>query len=230
MNKYCYTTLLASDDYLYGVLGLYYSLLEVDSKYPLHIVVTDNISQDSLNILKQLDIPYNIFPRIDFLHEEALYQITFNKFHIFGLKEYDKVCFIDADAIVNKNIDLIFSHPTPAFVKFNEDFISGVLILIDPNTKELADFLPFRESCGEDESVWNKLYLKHLQYNLDPYFSSITHHSDAGFTHCKYWKVYELDTVDKIRIFIHSEKQKEYFHIYNLHQKNEDLFGVKAPI
>lgn len=230
MSKYCYTTLLASDDYLYGVLGLYYSLIEVNSKYPLHIVVTDNISQDTLDVLQKQGIKYTIFPRIDFLCADTRYQITFNKFHIFGLKEYDKVCFIDGDAIVNKNIDDIFIHPTPGFVKFNDEFISGVLIVIDPATKTLNDFLRFRESCGEDESVWNRLYLKQLGYDLDPYFSALVHHSDAGFTHSKYWKVYELNTADKVREFIHSDFEKEYCHIRDLHQKNEDLFGVKAPI
>ena len=47
MKKYCWTTLLATDDYVWGILGLYFSLQKVYSKYPLIPIVTDNISDET---------------------------------------------------------------------------------------------------------------------------------------------------------------------------------------
>lgn len=54
MGNYAYTTLLATDDYVYGVIGLLFSLQEVQSKYPLHIIVTNNISDYTLSLLDEI--------------------------------------------------------------------------------------------------------------------------------------------------------------------------------
>ena len=44
-NNFAFTSVLATDDYLGGALGLYYSLQMAESKYPFHLLVTDNVSR-----------------------------------------------------------------------------------------------------------------------------------------------------------------------------------------
>lgn len=48
MNKYTYLTLLGSDNYLRGVLGLWKSLINQNSKYPLTVMVTNQVSENSI--------------------------------------------------------------------------------------------------------------------------------------------------------------------------------------
>ena len=53
---YGYVTLLSSPDYLYGTLTLNKSLKKYNSIYKLHVMVTENIVEDILIILKENDI------------------------------------------------------------------------------------------------------------------------------------------------------------------------------
>jgi len=51
MNKYSYITLLSDDSYIYGVILLNESLKRVESKYPLKVLVTSNVTLPIINIL-----------------------------------------------------------------------------------------------------------------------------------------------------------------------------------
>ena len=52
MPKYTYLTLLGSDDYLQGTIALIRSLKMQKSKYPITVLVTDNVSNMVLDYLK----------------------------------------------------------------------------------------------------------------------------------------------------------------------------------
>lgn len=56
MEKYCWATLLGTDEYIDGVIGVYYNLKEVGSKYPLIVLYFQDIKQETLNRLKEANI------------------------------------------------------------------------------------------------------------------------------------------------------------------------------
>lgn len=56
MNNFAYITLLSSDDYIYYVIGLYESLLNVKAKYPLVCCTTSNLANDTIDILANIGI------------------------------------------------------------------------------------------------------------------------------------------------------------------------------
>ena len=58
MNNYSYVTLLTNDSYIYGVIMLNGSLQKVKSKYPLTVLVTDQVSKAPRSIMDQLGINY----------------------------------------------------------------------------------------------------------------------------------------------------------------------------
>ena len=113
MEKYAYITLLSSDDYVWGVLGLYYSLKKKNKcKYPLIVIVTQDISTETINILIKNNISYKIVKTIYFPEMPGIsglnpkrYITCANKIYIYNFTEYDKVMFIDADCIILFNID-----------------------------------------------------------------------------------------------------------------------------
>lgn len=218
MTEYAYTTLLASNDYLYGVLGLYYSWKLTHSKYDFILIVTDNISKENLSIVEQAGIDYTIVPRYDFKNPQSKYNITWNKFYIYTLTQYTKVCFIDADAILIENIDSVFDANTPAFMALGPIFISGVMILVDPTTFTPENFKKFRYQA-DDESVWNKIYNPQNTTNIGKYMDSIIHWSDGGDNSMKYWNYYTLDSLEKVQDFIHNQSAQYFIPIREWHEE-----------
>lgn len=211
MNNYAFTTLLATDDYLWGAVALYQSLKEVKSQYPFHLLVTDNISSESKAILDEIGIVYTIVPRVDFINQKNRYFVTYNKFHIYSLIQYDKVCFIDCDALVKTNIDTIFSNSAPGFVISGEDnYLSGVLILISPITKTLKDFEPYREECSADEQVWGQVYNYAEVSDLFDYLNKLIHRTDVLSSEDKYWKYYQLDSMSKVQEYLMQEYLSDF--------------------
>ena len=75
MGSYSYVTLLTNDNYIYGIILLAKSLKQVKSKYPLKVLITDNVSKASQEILKQLNVSYQLIDTISMptkLYEENI--------------------------------------------------------------------------------------------------------------------------------------------------------------
>ena len=62
MKKNCFITLLGSDDYLIPTLMLYESYLQTHSSADFKIMVTDNVSPNTIAFLGRNNIPYTIKP------------------------------------------------------------------------------------------------------------------------------------------------------------------------
>lgn len=127
MNK-AYITLLSSEDYLEAVLVLNYSLRLVNSQYPLVVYVTNQVynnekiintlSKENIIIEKEIDKYEYCQDTLNYLKSKTddyrfnTLKNTSSKIGILDLKQYDKLCYIDADSIVLKNIDDIFDYPS----------------------------------------------------------------------------------------------------------------------
>ncbi len=118
MPKYTYLTLLGSDDYLQGTIALIRSLKMQKSKYPITVLVTDNVSNMVLDYLKLNNIKYKIAKKIEApnsikknngKNSYSNWTNTFSKLLIFGMVEYDKIVFLDSDMLILRNIDELFT-------------------------------------------------------------------------------------------------------------------------
>ena len=187
MNNYSYITMLSDDSYIFGIILLQKSLKDVDSKYPLEVLVTSNVSKPILHILRQLNIKHRIIDpiRVDRFIEynskiNAVFAknwyLTLSKLEIFKLVEYNKIVFLDTDIMLLKNIDHLFEceHMTAALDgeyfniwPNNPHFNAGCLV-IEPNKEEYDKIIDFtmkfdtskaqQNGCIADQEILNEYF------------------------------------------------------------------------
>lgn len=105
-------SILATNDYLPGLLVLHYSLKHVKSKYPFHVLLTPNISKKTVDILNKNSIIYSTLSQkidnptnIDIRHR---WFPTYSKLAVFDQVQYKKIVYLDADMLILRNIDELF--------------------------------------------------------------------------------------------------------------------------
>jgi len=50
--KYSYVSILTTDSYAFGALALWKSLLDTQPKYPFHLLITPNLSKETMELLE----------------------------------------------------------------------------------------------------------------------------------------------------------------------------------
>ncbi len=180
-----YVTLLATDDFLYGTLTLWQSLIDVKSEYPQVVIINDNLSQKTLDALSLRKIKTHSFPFLSY-HKKNLDNIkgkwssnllnTANKLNVFRLIEYEKIVYLDSDMLVMRNIDWLFERPHgsavidqgPLYDKYKQilewdlpreyymNFNSGLLV-IEPSEEIYNQAINiFNETPGFDQEIIRK--------------------------------------------------------------------------
>lgn len=113
----------SSNYYVLTTIGLYYDLLQVKTKYPIYCTVTEKVSTTDKNILKKIGInlievnteksKLSILKANTSKNNEA-WKNAFAKLLIIGSdfeKQFNKICYIDTDVRIFKNMDEIFDYP-----------------------------------------------------------------------------------------------------------------------
>lgn len=185
--QYGWITLLASLDYIEPVLVLAHSLRTVHSQYPLVVMVIENIYDQAY---KFLTAESNIISKkINGLqyNKSTIQQQPYNylaciasKFCCFQFKEYDKLIYIDADAIVLQNMDELFNYPDTAMY-YEEGMKGGFagLYVFIPENHDLTIY----QTLLEHTNLWESDILErtwvacmsNLEYRIPfEYFVNIT--------------------------------------------------------
>lgn len=227
-NNCVYTTLLGSDDYLIPILGLYHSWELSKSKYKMIIMVMDTVSPSTIEILHKNQIPFKVFPNLqssanlileqhgrETISQNDLFQIMMmNKFYMFDFKEYDKVCYLDGDMIIIKNIDFVFNYRTPAgkILQYKAPaMVAGEVILIDPKSSDMDTILDQITVFGFDEAVLRTIYpiskITHLPLSD---WNHIILHAHAHCSRFRYWNYFNLNSINKCYAFIEMLVDAEY--------------------
>jgi alpha-N-acetylglucosamine transferase len=126
-NKYAYVTLvMKGNTYCIGAITMAYSLRMRGCKYDIICMVTKDVDDDGRKLLLTVFTHIIEVPYIEFLtykqeeKKESLSRlntwidVSYTKFHIFNMTNYEKIMFLDADMIIMENIDHIFKFQTPA--------------------------------------------------------------------------------------------------------------------
>lgn len=166
----CYSTLLYNEGMLTEMRVLGKSLKDTNAVtehgYPMIAFVTDGVTENSKNILKDdgwrvkevnlIENPNDIHP--------SHFQGVYTKLKIFELyEECDKVVFLDADTFVVKNPNKAF-EACPGFcvtMRHSERFNSGVMVVkpgksISDKLQELASTT--ESYTGGDQGMLNTLF------------------------------------------------------------------------
>jgi glycogenin len=144
-----YVTLLSTESYLPGVLALHESLKRTGTPYPFATGVSAHIAPDIDQILERAGIIVRRIPESTAIPKEMIennghWGHTFDKVHLFGLAEFEKLVYVDSDMIVLDNMDELFDKPhmsaVPAGVLVHKDWtrLNGGLLVIEPEAG-LAD-------------------------------------------------------------------------------------------
>ncbi len=171
MKNYSYVTLLTDDTYTYGICLLVASMKKVNTKYPLFVLITEDVSEPCIEILNQLKVKYKKVDKIPitnhiYKHNEilnaplaAVWKNCWTKFHIYDLTEFDKIVFFDADVMILQNMDHLFNKPhmTAALdgeywnIWPGQDHFNAGGIVIEPSHKLFLDILNFANTFPEEE-------------------------------------------------------------------------------
>jgi glycogenin len=144
-----YVTLLSTESYLPGVLALHESLKRTGTPYPFATAVSAHIAPSIDPILERAGIIVRRIPESTAIPKEMIennghWGHTFDKVHLFGLHEFEKLVYVDSDMIVLANMDELFDKPhmsaVPAGVLVHKDWtrLNGGLLVIEPE-EQLAD-------------------------------------------------------------------------------------------
>lgn len=170
MNNYSYITLLTNDSYVYGIVLLVESMKQVDTQYPLHVMVTKQVSAPTLKILNQLGVTYSqvdeiMTPQYIFNHNMSIepeisitWKACLTKFHVFDMINYDKIVFLDADLYIMKNLDHLFELPHMTAALDGEYFglwqgwphFNSGCVVIEPSHQLYCDLLNFAANMNPD--------------------------------------------------------------------------------
>ena len=98
-------------NYLKGIIALKKSLNLVNSKFDL-LCLSYNLKDDEIKKLEALDILIKKFP-VEKIKNPYFkrWDLDFAKLFLWSYLEYDKICWIDSDIILLKNIDEVFNIP-----------------------------------------------------------------------------------------------------------------------
>ena len=194
MNNSWITT-LTNDKQLDLVVALYFSLEKVKSKFPLNLIVTNNVSKEALSILRKLGIHYKIFQYIkptDGDEENFL-----NEFYIYDFKEFDKVCYLKKNFYITQNIDFIFKSKEFVTCKISDEEYDLSLYLVRPSDCTSAEIFNYfiGENLNSKNTVFKMLY---PEANYFPKIEIFLYEYDKNI-----FKEKEVFSVNELKFFIY---------------------------
>lgn len=195
-----FITVLATDNYLFGVLVLYKSLIKSNSIYQLHVCVTENLSSFTLDVLNHFNIKTINVKRRDSPKMPPFnkWKATYTKLELFKLVQYSKIVYLDADMYVLHNIDHLFNKPHMSAVyagcwaiSDKRNFNSGLLVL-EPSLHDYNNLIHISETQGDicqgDQNVMQKYYTNwpsQKELHLDHSYNLFSSH--VPYTKNKYY-------------------------------------------
>ena len=119
MPKQGYLTVLSTNNYVHGVLGLHGSLRSVASDHALYCLVTPRVRRAVMDFMSSIGI--KVIP-IDVIKNPLLQDpanrryYNYSNLQMFGITTLDKFVYLDADMLVMHNIDELLEKPAMSAV------------------------------------------------------------------------------------------------------------------
>lgn len=131
VNKYAYVILqIEKNEYISASINLAFTLKRTCTTHDIVILIDQKITKKCKSILMRF------FDKI-IIVEKISRSMAINKLLGYNLDEYEKIILIDADSIVLKSIDFIFSKSVPALLESRNGLGKTGLILIKPDKDKM---------------------------------------------------------------------------------------------
>lgn len=164
-KRYAYVTLIMLGDlYISAAITLAYSLRLLKTGADLVVLTTPDVSNEGKRILRMY---FDKIKEIEYVtiknwrsgnkENKQYLNLVFTKFNIFNLTEYEKIILIDADALILKHPDHLFTLEAPAgcfledknlFITYDE---SGNYIL--PKDGKIKWYDEYCKCCGHGKKI-----------------------------------------------------------------------------
>jgi len=214
-NKYSYVSVLTTDDYLPGLIVLNDSLLKTKPVYGFLVLVSPNVSKQTLEKLKRLKIEYKVLEKdihnpTD-VNQDHRWFPTYSKLCIFDQTQFDKIVYLDVDMLVLKNIDELFDCPhmsgtnSPSMLskKYHWTHLNTGIFVVEPSSELFEDMLTKigkienleskgtleRPLCGSDQDFINAYYpdwFSNEKLHLDHTYNIFHYYLDEYNKECGY--------------------------------------------
>ncbi|XP_020588043.1 UDP-glucuronate:xylan alpha-glucuronosyltransferase 1-like [Phalaenopsis equestris] len=135
-RREAYATILHSEDeYVCGAIAAAQSIRLTGSTRDLVILVDETISSRYKNGLEAAGWKIKKIKRIrnPKATKDAYNEWNYSKFRLWQLTEYDKIIFIDADLLVLRNIDFLFTMPEISATGNNGTLFNSGVMVIEPS-------------------------------------------------------------------------------------------------
>ena len=143
-----YITLISSDEYLIGLLSLLKQLKHYESKYPMCILYTDNLKEETKSKIKETNCKVIEIPNLGLVETKHNWHNTFSKLEIFNQTQFGKLVYLDVDILLRSNVDELFDHEHLSMCWFGSEhknlklYNSGVMVL-KPNKSDYDSLFKF---------------------------------------------------------------------------------------
>ena len=222
--NYAYVTMATSKNYLPGLMVMYLSLKQTGTRIPLYAMLPHtlveseqqsiaNLKQVGINVLQydhSIEIPLQLIEK-NTNNGHFRFNHTFDKLLIFGLTQFEKLVFIDADMYILQNLDHLFTYPHMSAVAAgrsypgNHDWIdlnSGLMTikpqdhLVHDLEQRIPEVITQKEICGDQDVL--QLYYpdwpQHSEKNMGEKYGIFAQYASYYEKHLGY--TYTNDTED----------------------------------
>ncbi|KAI0496151.1 hypothetical protein KFK09_022458 [Dendrobium nobile] len=164
-GREAYATILHSEDeYVCGAIVAARSIRLTGSTRDLVILVDETISSRYKNGLEAAGWKIKKIKRIrnPKAAKDAYNEWNYSKFRLWQLTEYDKIIFIDADLLVLRNIDFLFTMPEISATGNNGTLFNSGVMVIEPSNctfKLLMEHInDIKSYNGGDQGYLNEIF------------------------------------------------------------------------
>ncbi|XP_071696023.1 UDP-glucuronate:xylan alpha-glucuronosyltransferase 2 [Rutidosis leptorrhynchoides] len=159
------TVLHSSESYVCGAIMLAQSILKTGTNRDLILLIDTSISIAKREALTAAGWTIQIIERIRNPRAETgtYNEFNYSKFRLWQLSDYDKIIFIDADIIVLRNLDLIFSFPQMSAVGNDNSIFNSGIMVIEPSNCMFMHFMQQTNEIisynGGDQGFLNEVFV-----------------------------------------------------------------------
>ena len=153
-----YVTLITNENYLKGALTLAQSVKNTKTEIPFFVLVPEDIDSGVIEKLTLNNVEYIKFTASETEQVETnhYWKDTITKLRVFALTEFDKIVFLDADAIAFKNLDSLFEKPHLSAVAAGKElhpdwiYLNSGLMVIEPDIEHYNAMVSLIEEAHDE--------------------------------------------------------------------------------
>lgn len=214
--NYAYVTMATSKDYLPGLMAMYLSLKQTGTHIPLYAMLPQklvedeaqiiaNLKRNGINILeysRSIEIPRQLIDNN--AHQgDHRFSHTFDKLLVFGLTQFDKIVFLDADIQILHSLNHLFDFPHMSAMiagrsyPGNEDWVdltSGIMTivpqegLVEKIAAKIPDVIVQKGACGDQDilQAYYSDWTRHPELDMGEKYGVIAYYAKYYEQHLGY--------------------------------------------